>query len=136
MRALIWSVFGVLTALWTAVAWLTAAAVGWLAGTAGSAQGVELGALVSQIPVPPWLSYWIDPATLRLAFESLAWTLNAIGDLAPWIAGAVGWLVPVVWVVWAFGALLMLALAGGLHLLVGRSGSPPQAPGAVRAQGA
>ena len=111
MKILVWSVFAVLLALWTGFAWVTAAAVGWLAGAASSAQGVELGALVSQIPVPPWLSAWIDPATLRMAFESLTWALNAIGDLAPWLAGAVGWLVPVVWVCWGLVALLMLALA-------------------------
>jgi hypothetical protein len=42
------------------------------------------------------------------------------------------WLNPVLWVMWGLVAMLMLALAGGLHLLVGRknnrNGGPPMPP--------
>jgi hypothetical protein len=53
--------------------------------------------------------------------QALLWTLDALGGLLPALGAASGWLVVVVWVLWGMGAVLLLAIAGTIHLLLGRA---------------
>jgi hypothetical protein len=53
--------------------------------------------------------------------QALLWTLDALGGLLPALGAASSWLVVVVWVLWGVGALLLLAIAGPVHLLLGRA---------------
>lgn len=128
MSLLIWSVFAVLALLWTGGAWASAALVQWSADLMATGQAVELGRAVSSWPVPAWAVWFVDIALVHAMIDGIVWGLEALQAVAPWASTAIGWLVPVVWVLWALGLLLMLALAAGLHWLVRRS-VPRPVPG-------
>jgi hypothetical protein len=120
MKAALWIVFGLLAALWTGGALLAAELAAWSAALLASGEAVDLGTTVAQWPVPAWVALWVDPAWVQAGQQALAWALELLRDSLPLVGSAVGWLVPVVWVLWGLGLLLMVLLAGGAHLLLGR----------------
>ncbi len=134
MRLAIWIVCGVLAALWTGGAFAAAALTDWAAGLIASGAAVDLARVVSEWPVPGWLAPWVDPASLEAVQELLVAVLGWLRDAWPGIGALVGWLVPVIWVVWALGVALLLALAGLGHWLAGRARPPQAAGGSVPAR--
>jgi hypothetical protein len=121
MKTLLWVSVAVLGLLWTALAALGASLAGWGAGMLASGGAGEWARVAAEWPVPAWIGLWIDPAAVKAMQEALLWSLQALQHSLPWVASAVGWLVPLVWVTWGFGLLLLLALAAGAHVLIGRS---------------
>jgi hypothetical protein len=119
MKILVWSVLGLLAALWTAAAWVAAELVGWAAAYVASGAAVELGRSVAQLPVPSWIAPWVDPQWIKAAQDAVLESLEALRAAGDWAGAGLGWLVPGVWVLWGFGVLLMLVLAGAV-LVVGR----------------
>jgi hypothetical protein len=120
MKLLIWGVTGFLAMLWTGAAAMLAAAVNWLA--ASSADPAIRGAqAMVQWPVPEWLAVWMPPGVIEPLKASISELLGSVVTATTWIAPMLGWLSPVIWVIWALVLALMLVLAGGAHLLVGRS---------------
>ena len=122
MKVVVWVVFGVVALLWTAVALLAAELVQWAVAalTGGNAASVADAATAQW---PAWIAALIDPAWLRAMQEAALWATQALRDGSPWIGGALGWLVPVVWFVWGLGAIALLLVAGGSHLLAGWASS-------------
>lgn len=121
MKIALWLLVFLLAALWTGGAALTALLTQAASGLMASGGAADLGQAAAQVPVPAWLALWgIDPAWVRGLQESLLWALQAMRDLLPWIGSALGYLVPLVWVLWALGLIVLLLLAGGAHLLLGR----------------
>lgn len=133
--AVTWLVVAGLLLTWTLLAWLADAVVGWVAGLspaqlADVGQGAsEVAQQVGQFPVPEWLGVWW-PAGAAEAWSAtvaavLPWAQAAVEHLP----GVVGWLSPVVWVLWGLGAVLLLLLGGGastaLHYLT--KSAKPQA---------
>lgn len=119
MKLLIWVVTGFLALLWTGAAAMLAAAVNWLA--ASSADPALRGAqAMAQWPVPEWLAVWMPTGVLEALRASITELLDVLVTATSWIAPLLGWLSPVVWIVWGLVLALMLALAGGAHLLAGR----------------
>ena len=128
MKIALWLVFLLLAALWTGGAALAAFAVQWAGQLAASGAATDLGQAAAQAPVPGWLALWgIDPALLRGVQEMLLWGLQALRDVLPAMGSAIGWLVPVVWVFWAIGLVLLLVLAAGAHFAIGRFNRRPVA---------
>lgn len=129
MKVALWLLVVVLAALWTGGAALTAfvaQAVGLLIASGGA---TDLGQAAAQVPVPAWLALWgIDPAWVRGLQETLLWVLQAFVDLLPWIGSALGYLVPLVWVLWAIGLFVLLLLAGTAHVFLGRRGRAAPVP--------
>jgi hypothetical protein len=119
MKAAVWIAFGLLAALWTGGALLAAELAAWSAALLASGEAVELGRTVAQWPVPACVALWVDPAWVQAGLQALAWGLELLRDSLPLVGSAVGWLVPVVWVLWGLGLLLMVLLAGAAHLLLG-----------------
>lgn len=129
MKIAVWVLFGLLAVFWTLGAWLAAAVTQWAAGLLASGAAAEMVGAATEWPVPEWLSMWFDPASLRAAQAMLVQALEWVRESLPWLGSAVGWLVPAIWVLWGLGFALMLLLAGGAHLLVGRFIAPrPAAP--------
>lgn len=128
MKTLIWICIGLLAACWSGLSWL------WIellqfsveqVGQAGRAE--ELGRAVEQWPLPAWLARWVDPAwdaALRALLQGL---LSLVAALAPWLGSALGWLLPLAWIVWGGGMLLLAAIGAGLHLLIRRTSPAPAA---------
>jgi hypothetical protein len=79
---------------------------------AGVLQNMGQGANVA---LPAWLGVWIPSVWLTPLSESAGVVLAGMVQVLPWLAALVGWLAPVIWVMWFIGMLFLLALAVGLH---------------------
>lgn len=120
MKALIWGVFVLLASCWTGLVALTAQVTEWVLAAMASGQIADLASAAGALPVPAWLALWVDTAWLQAA---QAWLVGAVQWVAlglPSAAGVLGWIVPLLWVVWGLVLLLLLAGAGLGHWLLGR----------------
>lgn len=120
MKIAIWLLFGALALAWTAGAWLTAAVAQWSAQALASGTAEAAGRAVAAWPVPPWMALWVDPQWVKALQDMVAWTLDTGQGLLPWLGTAMGWLVPLVWVGWGFGLVVLLVLAALAHWGVSR----------------
>jgi hypothetical protein len=118
MKILIWSVTVVLAVLGTGLLALLAFTVGWVSDN--MATGANWIERLSQLPVPGWLSLFLDPAAAEWVRSVLAAGMGAMAAGLPWLAPVLGWLVPVMWVIWAIVLVGLVAVASGLHYAVGR----------------
>lgn len=126
MKAIIWTLFIVMLAIWTGMTLLTAHFVDWMVQAFDSTQPAELGALLNNMPLPPQLSPWIDPALLQSIQSSLAGLIEGISHNVPNFASAIAWLSPMIWAVWGLGALALFLFAITGHWLVGSFRKSPQ----------
>ncbi len=124
MKLAIWIVFGLLAALWTGGAFAAAALTEWASGLIASGAAVDMGRAVAEWPVPAWLAPWVDAAGIKAMQAFFVAALTWLRDAWPSIGAMVGWLVPVIWVLWGLGLALLLLLAGVGHWLAGRMNSP------------
>ncbi len=120
MKIAIWLLFGALALAWTAGAWLTAVVAQWSAQALASGTAEAAGRAVAAWPVPPWMALWVDPQWVKVLQDMVAWTLDTGQGLLPWLGTAMGWLVPLVWVGWGFGLVVLLVLAALAHWGVSR----------------
>lgn len=120
MKTAIWIVSGVLAALWTGGAFAAAGLTQWAAQLIASGAALDMGRAVAEWPVPAWLAPWVDAAGVQAAQAFLVTALSWLRDAWPSIGSLVGWLVPLIWLVWALGLALLLLLAGVGHWLAGR----------------
>lgn len=110
--AIVWLSVAALLALWSGGLWAVDALASWSAAQAGTA-----GALPA-LTLRGWLTPWISP-------ELAASLTAALADLAPWFDGLVG-LLPAIaggvtvllWLLWAFGALVLVGVGVALHLAI------------------
>jgi hypothetical protein len=120
MMALPWIVFALLALFWTGGAAVTAWAIDWLAQALADGGAAQAAGELVAMPVPQWIALWLDPAWVQAMQSGLLWALEAGRGWLPLAGSAAGWLVPLVWVTWALGLLVLLAGAAGVHLLVRR----------------
>lgn len=124
MKWLLWGVVALAALFWTGLVAVGAQISEWLAATVASGQAVEVARGAADWPVPAWLALWVDPAWVALLQQAWADSLTWLSDLLPATAGVagtvLGWVGPLLWLVWALGLGLMLLLAGGLHWLLAR----------------
>jgi hypothetical protein len=121
VKLAIWGVFGLLAGLWTAGAFIAAELTQWAAQLVATGAANDLGQAAARWPVPSWLAFWVDPAWVQTMQSMTLWTLEALREGMPFIGSALGWLVPIVWLVWGVGALCLLALAVLAHWLSSRT---------------
>ena len=126
MKWLIWITTGVLLALWTLGVWAAAAVSSWALGWIGGAESADWPAVVASISLPGWVTLWFDPGWISAAIEAVLRALEGLQLSLPWVASMAGWVVAALWVTWAIGALVLLALGGGTHWLVARHTAPSQ----------
>jgi hypothetical protein len=116
MKILFASGTALLALLWTLFIAVSAALADWLAGQGGQLQG-GMQAL-AQWPMPPWIGLWLDPALAEALRASVVWTVEALTAFMPWIMPLLEWVAPLLWVIWALGMAMLVALAGvGLFLI-------------------
>lgn len=120
MIAAIWVVVVVLAAFWTGLAALLAQLTDWL--SAAMASGAAGSALdqIGQWPVPAWLAPWVDPAWVETMQASVLEWLHWLSAAMPAIGGLMGWISPLVWLLWGLGLVVLLCVGGGLHFLARR----------------
>lgn len=129
MKWLIWSTFAVVAALWTGAAWAIVAVLDGIATMTATSQPVDIAAWLAGLHLPAWASYWLEVHAegLRAASAALAALLKTLGAVGPALASALWWLGVAVWLCWGLGFLVVLGLAWGLHVLVGRATAPAPA---------
>lgn len=128
MKTTLWIVCGVFAALWTGLAFGAAELTHWASGLIASGAGVDLAKAATEWPVPAWLVPWLDAAGLQAFQGFVVAALEGLRAAWPTIGSMVGWLVPVIWLLWALGLALLLALGGLGHWLVGRASAPHAQP--------
>lgn len=121
MKILVWAVFGLLAASWTGLALLVSLLTRWGAQWLASGGASELD---KAAPQWPWIPAWMEPAWLQAAQDAFVWIQAALPLSMPLIGSAMQWIVPLVWVLWGLGLVLLLALTGGVHTLVNRYLAP------------
>ena len=122
MKILLWVTVVVLGMVWTGGIALLASVANWLAGAGDQVVGAVQ--TVAEWPVPAWASVWLDPAWLDGVRAALTWTIDASATYAPWLFEALGWIAPLLWVLWGLGMLVLLGVAGVGHVLIGRVPTP------------
>lgn len=125
LKFVVWGVFALLALLWTAGSYIAVALARWGAQLLASGGLDTPGRAAAQWPLPEGLPLWFDPALLQFMQQMALVSLEALRDALPMLGAAMGWLVPLLWVLWACGLLVLLLIAGGAHWLVAR-----QAPAA------
>jgi hypothetical protein len=118
MKILIWVITTVVALLGTLLVAVMAFTVGWLSDN--MATGADWVKQLTQVPVPAWLSLFLDPAMVEWVRTASVGVITAVATGLPWLAPMLGWVVPVLWVVWLIVLICLLALAVGLHYAVGR----------------
>jgi len=117
---LIWGGFALWALLWTGGAVAASALIHWSAGLLASGEAAQLSQTVTALPVPRWLTHWVDIEVIHAALDGVVWTLESAQQALPWLGTLLQWLVPLTWLLWAAGIGLMLLLAFGAQLLVRR----------------
>lgn len=131
MKLLLWAGVALVALFWTGLVAVGAQLSDWLAATVASGQAVEVARTAADWPVPAWLALWVDPAWIQML--QAAWTdvfawVSAALPVSAGVAGSVlGWVAPLLWLVWGVVLVCLLLLAGGLHWLIGRRSSPVMA---------
>lgn len=123
MKILLWGVALFLAVVWTLCIALVASAANWLAGS--SDQVVGAVQLLAEWPLPAWAALWMDPAWLDGLRDMLTWSIDFIVNHAPWLFSILAWVAPLLWILWALGMILLLALVAVALVLLGRV--PPAA---------
>ena len=120
MKIVIWCVFVITALLWTFASTILVEAIQWSAERLSSGQTTNLESVTSSIVIPPWLSPWIEPSSWAMIFQSIQFFLANAASAVPALGSLLGWLVPLVWIGWGLGILVLLALAIAGTLLLKR----------------
>ncbi len=130
---LVWALVATVLGAWT----LACMGVHWLlsgpdwAGMGGGGGAGGWMAWLEQWRIPLWLADWLPMASITAL---KAW-LTAIGPwLESWLAhtpSLLAWLVPLLWLGWGLGLLVLLALGAAGSVLVVALRRPAVAPGAT-----
>ncbi len=111
MKALIWGVFALAILLWTGISVLVVNVIEWSAQQLSKGSPAFLETATSSIAIPIWMSPWLDPSSWATIFMSIQGMLASTAAAVPFLGSMLGWLAPVVWIVWGLGVLGLLALA-------------------------
>lgn len=119
-----------LLALWSLACWAMHAVTVWVVSSAGA---LASGSTVADIIlVPGWLKAWMPPELMgqwEALVSSVGPMVQAVLEAVPALAGAVTLLA---WALWGLGALLLVALAVGIHILIALARRNGSGPGAAR----
>ena len=118
MKILLWATTLLLAMVWTVGIALVASVFNWLAGAGDQVVGAVQ--MVAEWPVPAWAAVWMDPAWLDGVRAALTWSIDSLVTYAPWAFAVLGWMAPVLWVLWGLGMFLLLVLAAVGQMLLNR----------------
>ena len=110
MKTLIWALFSVLAVGWSGLCWLGAAALRWTAGLLAGGDVSALEKVLAEWPVPEWLALWVDLDVLQAARDLIVSILTRLQASWPGAEAALGWLIPMLWLLWGGGLLLLFGL--------------------------
>lgn len=111
-----WVLMALLLALWSVAAWVLHALAQWSGAHTGAMTG--LPAQLGTLPAPDWLSFWL-PIGAHESWSAALTSFNPLFEsLLAFAPALLALLVPAIWLVWAIGAVLLVALGLGLTVLI------------------
>ena len=119
MKFLLWGATLFVAMVWTVGIALVASVANWLAGAGDQVVGAVQ--TVAEWPAPAWAAVWMEPAWLDAVRSALTWTIDAASTYTPWLFSALGWVAPLLWVVWGLVMFLLLVAAAVGQVLLGRA---------------
>jgi len=120
MKIAVWVIFSIATLLWTAGSFIAAALARWGTSVLSAGNIDPLSRSVAEWPLPQGMPVWMDPAMIQLLQQYALLTLDALRDAMPYMSMLMSWLVPMIWGVWGFGVICLVALAVVAHWLTAR----------------
>jgi hypothetical protein len=121
MKTLIWALFLILALLWTGLAVTSIGVSDWLLSVLNSglnaslSSGSALSEQVAAVSLPAWLQMWVGPEWLEAVGSMMSPIIGMLSVVLP-STDTLGTLITVlVWVVWGFGAALLLVCALGAN---------------------
>jgi hypothetical protein len=120
MKIAVWVIFSVVTLLWTVGTFIAVKLTQWGTGLLANGNIDPLSRGVAEWPLPQGLPLWLDPAMIQTLQQSALLSLDALRDAMPNMSMLMGWLVPIIWGVWGFGLICLVALALAAHWLTAR----------------
>lgn len=131
MKIALWVITALIALVWT----LLAGSAAWVAGWAVDHLDEAMKGLqsASGLPWPAWITLWIDPAWLEGIRQAVTVSIAALTESLPWITPVLGWVPAAIWVVWGLGSLMLLGVAGAVHLGLSawQRRQPPSLPGGL-----
>ena len=127
--AINWFLSLALLALWSLACWALHAVTVWVVSSAGALAGGS--AVADVILMPAWLKAWMPPELMgqwEALISSAGPIVQSVLEAVPALAGAVTFLA---WALWGLGAVVLVALAVGIHILIAlaqRRGGGPGTP--------
>ena len=112
MKAILWGSVAFLALLWTSGAALLAKAVHWSAKRMSMSTEPTLAfeMATSSIVIPVWLAAWFDPIALSTILETMQDLLGGFTSVLPTVGMVMAWLIPAIWITWALGMLILVAI--------------------------
>lgn len=118
MKALIWSIFILATLVWTGFTALVAQAIKWSAEHLSTGAAGTLEMATNNLAIPLWASPWLAPSDWATILMSVQSVLDNAAGAIPLVGSVLGWLAPLVWIIWALGMVVLFALLiAGMLLL-------------------
>lgn len=118
MKTMLWSLTGVFALVWSGLAWAAAGLVRWTVEALSTGRATELGKAAVEFKFPAWAEPFLDTGLLEMLQSFVRWLMEMAGTGAPMAGTAIGWLVPVVWITWAFGLTVLIVIALLLNHLI------------------
>lgn len=128
MKAVIWILFVLVVLVWTGFAALVAQAIAWSSAqlSAGAIGTLEMA--TNNVVIPAWANPWLAPADWATILMFVQSALDNAAATVPVLGSMLGWLAPLVWIVWALGLAALFALLIAGILLVKRFGDRSRQP--------
>jgi len=114
--AISWFLSFTLLALWSLACWGLHAVTVWAVSSAGALSAGT--SAMHAVLLPEWMRGWIPPqlaGEFEAMIASVGPMVQATLDAVPALSGAVSVLA---WAIWGLGAVVLLALAIGAHVLI------------------
>ena len=114
LLALAWFVVLALLAVWSMCVWLLHSIAVW--STTGAGSLVAQSKQIDSLALPNWVGVWVPPELMLALKSSVSTVLPFVESALGALPAATAWLSPLAWIVWGFGALLLIAVGAVIHV--------------------
>ena len=114
LLALAWFVVLALLAVWSMCVWLLHSIAVW--STTGAGSLVAQSKQIDSLTLPNWVGVWVPPELMLALKSSVSTVLPFVESALGALPAATAWLSPLAWIVWGFGALLLIAVGAVIHV--------------------
>ena len=114
LLAIVWFLVLALLAAWSTCVWLLHSIAIW--STTGAGSLVAQSKQIDSLALPNWVGVWVPPELMLALKSSVSTVLPFVESALVALPAATAWLSPLAWIVWGFGALLLLAVGAVIHV--------------------